>query len=333
MPKITERNGAIDGLRGYSAICIVMMHVLTNGEYTMSGFIFNTLIPSFADLVFLFMSISSFSMCCGYYEKITNRTISIVGFYSKRYKKILPFFAVLCVMDFIVSPSVDAIYEVFANLTLAFGFLPNVNMKVIGVGWFLGLVFVFYIGFPFFCYLINNKKRAFVTLACALVFNILCKVKFEAGRSNITYSFVFFVVGGLIYLYYDKLVDLKKRYRLSILISLFIVSAVFFLVSQHTIVILMLCALALSYAISGRSLVLDNVVTKFLGGISMEIYLSHMLVFRIIEKLRWTRPLNSELLSYFVVVILTVVGAIIFSLLIKKCLYQIERIVSKLKNR
>lgn len=96
------------------------------------------MIPSFNNFVFLFMTVSAFGMCCGYYGRIINNTISFSDFYGKRFKRIFPFFGVLVLLDIILSPSIDMLYEAFANLTLMFGFLPNAgNISVIGVGWFL----------------------------------------------------------------------------------------------------------------------------------------------------------------------------------------------------
>ena len=80
--------GAIDGLRAFAAIGIVLMHVLSNGGYELKGFVIQKLIPSFTDFVFLFMVISGFSMCCGYYEKIINNRLSLSDFYRKRFRKI-----------------------------------------------------------------------------------------------------------------------------------------------------------------------------------------------------------------------------------------------------
>jgi peptidoglycan/LPS O-acetylase OafA/YrhL len=79
-----ERYDNLDGLRAYAAIGIVMMHVLANSRYVVNGFLFSRMIPSFTDFTFLFMVISAFSMCCGYYEKskmeklILNISISVV---------------------------------------------------------------------------------------------------------------------------------------------------------------------------------------------------------------------------------------------------------------
>lgn len=113
-----ERYEGIDGLKAYAIFGIALMHVLANGEYGIGGFVFERLIPSFTNLVFLFMMVSGFGMCCGYYQKFKDQKIGVTDFYKKRYSKIWPYFALLCVLDFVMSPSKSALYEVFANLTL-----------------------------------------------------------------------------------------------------------------------------------------------------------------------------------------------------------------------
>ena len=60
-----DRYEGIDGLKAYAIIGIALMHVLANGEYGVGGFVFERLIPSFTNLVFLFMMVSGFGMCCG----------------------------------------------------------------------------------------------------------------------------------------------------------------------------------------------------------------------------------------------------------------------------
>ena len=102
---------------------------------------FERLIPSFTNLVFLFMMVSGFGMCCGYYQKIIDQKISIEDFYKKRYIKIWPYFALLCALDFIMSPSKESMFDVFANLTLCQGLLPNAKISVIGVSWTLAVIF------------------------------------------------------------------------------------------------------------------------------------------------------------------------------------------------
>ena len=171
-----DRYEGIDGLKAYAIIGIALMHVLANGEYGIGGFMFERLIPSFTNLVFLFMMVSGFGMCCGYYQKIIDQKISVEDFYKKRYIKIWPYFALLCALDFVISPSKESLFEVFANLTLCQGLLPNAKISVIGVSWTLAVIFVFYMLFPFFCFLIGNKKRAWgvaVAIGCVATTSML----------------------------------------------------------------------------------------------------------------------------------------------------------------
>ena len=91
--------GSIDGLRTAACIGIVMMHVASNSNYSLDGFLSESVIPSFTNFVFLFMAVSAFGMCCGYYEKVLGGQISFSDFYGKRFKKILPFFGILVLLD------------------------------------------------------------------------------------------------------------------------------------------------------------------------------------------------------------------------------------------
>ncbi len=86
-----ERYGAIDGLRAYAAIGVAIMHIKENG-YLISGFISEEVIGEFGNFVFLFMVISAFGMCCGYYGRINSNGIKLSDYYGKRFKKVLPFF-------------------------------------------------------------------------------------------------------------------------------------------------------------------------------------------------------------------------------------------------
>lgn len=73
-PSSSERYGALDGLRVYAAIGIVLMHVLSNiGVKPSENYMTETLIPWFTDFTLMFMVVSGFSLCCGYYDKVVER--------------------------------------------------------------------------------------------------------------------------------------------------------------------------------------------------------------------------------------------------------------------
>lgn len=313
--------GAIDGLRMIAAFGIAMMHIRANSNYEITGYVYNTIIPSFTDFVFLFMTISAFGMCCGYYEKILKGRVDFTEFYGKRFKKILPFFGTLVLLDIIMSPSVESLYEGFADLTLVFNFLQR-TISVIGVGWFLGLVFVFYLIFPFFCVLIENKRRAWMAFAVSLMYNFVCANYFDAGRSNILYSACFFLAGGLVYLYRGEIMKLNQWVALVIAGGAVVL---YYLIGGNAMMCLLVSCTLLIYAIIKRGGVLENRVTKFFSGISMEIYLSHMVIFRVVEKIKINRILGNGWLQYIFTVIIVISGTTTFAVAMQKIIGLVEK--------
>lgn len=311
--------GAIDGLRTFSCIGIALMHLKANNAYNISGYLYDTVVSSFTNFVFLFMVISAFGLCCGYYEKMVNNTIQLEDFYFKRYRKIFPFFAVLVLLDIAISPSVASLYEGFADLTLLFGFLPG-EISVIGVGWFLGLIFVFYMIFPFFCVLLKNRKRAWGVFLVALLLNHVCAAYFEVGRHNIAYSFCYLLAGGLVYLYREELERLSRDHCRAVLAGAIASVVLYYAIGGNTITMLFMSVMFLTYALGRTGGVLQNRFTKFFGAISMEVYLSHMVVFRAIEKLHINTVLGDGWAQYCVTAVTVLVGATVFSVAMKNIL-------------
>ena len=300
------------------------MHVLSNGGYELNHTLTN-IIESFTNLVFLFMIISSFSMCCGYYEKIKSNNFNLENFYIKRIQKIMPFFIFLIIIDVIYNHNLDSLFEGFANTTMFFGFLPN-SLNVIGVGWFLGLIFIFYMIFPFFVFLFSNKKRAWFVSFVALLMNLISVIYFKISRVNMFYSFAYFCVGRLIYLYKDKITNhISKNKYVYLFLTIIFICLYYFIPSNEFLInieMLIMFSLLICYAISNNIKVLDNKFVSFISDISLEIYLSHMLIFRIIEKLQLINICKNEYISYIIVCCICFVGTIslakIFNIFLKK---------------
>jgi len=321
--------------------------ILANGKYEASGFVFDQLIPSFTNLVFLFMMVSGFGMCCGYYQKIVDQKISVEDFYKKRYIKIWPYFALLCALDFVISPSKESLFEVFANLTLCQGLLPNAKISVIGVSWTLAVIFVFYLLFPFFCFLLENKKRAWSAFVCAAIYNFVCSIYFFDEnhiadrvtvnfneRSNILYSAVYFIAGGLIFLYRKELAEFASKHKVIAGAILLIASAAYFALGSSTLTMLFFCVAALVYTLGcKRGGVLVNPVAKFLGGISFEIYLCHMVIYRVLEKLHLVHLFENDLLAYIFTAVAVICGSIVFSVCAKWFLNKVETFLKERVRR
>lgn len=319
--------GALNGLRMIAALGIVLFHIKATTEYQITGYAYEKVITSFSNFVFLFMIISAFSMCCGYYDKILNNQLSFSKFYSKRFKKILPFYSIIVLLEIITSPSIASLYEGFADFTLLFGFLPDtLSFSVVGVGWFLGLIFVFYLVFPFFCVLLENKRRAWIAFAISLIYNFACINYFHVGKSNILYSACFFLAGGLIYLYRDKIEKINQWLAL-----LFVVVSIvsYYVFGRNIYLCLLVCITLLIYAVTTKGKILNNSVTKFFSNISLEIYLSHMAMFRIIEKINLVYLFGDGWLQYAITSIIVFCCATAFAFVMHKL---IEFVICKTEN-
>lgn len=325
-----DRYNSLDGLRAYAAVGIVAMHVLANMSTPPScGYITSTLIPWFTDFTLLFMLVSGFSLSCGYFNRIANGEITPSLFYSKRYARILPFFAIMCILDVVVSPGLRQLYELFADLTLCFGLLPDVEISVIGVGWFIGVVFVYYMLFPFIVFLQQTPQRALATLFLSIVMVMVVVFYSESadkfGRTNIVYCLPLFLSGGIVYLFRHAIKNYIQRHKLLSATLLVIVTACFLYSMDYLIIneftrliselILFVCWLCV--AIGADWKLLSNRIASYLGEISLEIYLCHMLFFRVLEMAGINRYIENSITLYLVTFAGVMLLSVIFSHLIK----------------
>lgn len=317
-----NRYNSLDGVRSIMCIAIVAMHVLANISVKPSFNIIVNVISYFGNFTLLFMIVSAFGMCCGYYDKFKSNKISLNDFYKKRYIRILPFYAILLLIAFVLEPNLCNLYELFTCLTLSQSLLPNHNISIVGVGWFLSVVFVFYMFFPFYIFLLDNKKRAWLVLGVVIILNFLCVYYYSSsklvlkdiGRLNFIFDLPYFVVGGILYLYRYNIRSLEKYKRIWGVCTICI-TVLFFCIETHHYYIHFFLELfffisIMIYAImeSGKSL-LNNKLMHFLSNISLEIYLCHMMCFRLVEKLHIDIIFNNDI-CYFLSLFLTLCLAI-----------------------
>jgi len=315
----------IDFLRTFSCIGIIMLHMVANNSYTLSD-TFKDVTTSFTSLVFLFMAISAFGLCVGYYEKVDNSKIDWKDFYKKRYLKILPFFSLLVFIDVIISRTSSSLIEGITDLTLLFGLFPN-NISVIGVGWFLGVVFAFYFIFPFFCSLLSNRTFTWFSFGVSILLNYFCETYYNIGKNNIIYCLPYFFVGGLIFLYNDYIKKIK--WYLFLPITFASIAAYYILGTSLFTNIIVIASLIIQAIITPINS--DNLISSifiFVSNVSMEIYLSHMLIFRIFEKLNLNIVLGNGPIQYCVTVLSVLLCTIAFAFVAHKTIdYIISRLI------
>ena len=318
----------IDALRSFGCLAIIAWHVKANTNFNGGGVLTERLIPSFDYLVYLFMIISGFGMCNGYYQKLKDGNYDLNKFYSRRYKKTVPFFSILIIVNCILEFNRENIFEGLMEITMLFGFLPNNSLSVIGVAWTLGAIFAFYIIFPFVVFLLNDKRKGIISLIVTLGITYMCQSyfmteKFVTSNFTMRHSFLFclpyFLSGGLIYLYRNELSATVNLHKRAVLLGC-VILAVGYLLSPDEIggfdmivpKTLILYSAMVCAVLGEQNKWLSNRFTKFISEISMEMYLAHMVVFRVVEKLHIEKVCDNAILryviTYFMVVLLLVVG-------------------------
>lgn len=317
----------IDALRSFGCLAIIAWHVKANTNFN-GGVLTERIIPSFDYLVYLFMIISGFGMCNGYYQKLKDGNYDLNKFYSRRYKKTVPFFLILIIVNCILEFNRENIFEGLMEITMLFGFLPNNSLSVIGVAWTLGAIFAFYIIFPFVVFLLNDKRKGIISLIVTLGITYMCQSyfmteKFVTSNFTMRHSFLFclpyFLSGGLIYLYRNELSATVNLHKRAVLLGC-VILAVGYLLSPDEIggfdmivpKTLILYSAMVCAVLGEQNKWLSNRFTKFISEISMEMYLAHMVVFRVVEKLHIEKVCDNAILryviTYFMVVLLLVVG-------------------------
>lgn len=138
----------------------------------------------------------------------------------------------------------------------------------------------------------------------------------------------YFLTGGILYLYRTAISSFASRsykgcpYGAGILFSVLLYTVAFFVfpvVRSLPLSSLLLYALWVVYAVAGCGTgVLDNRFTHFISGISMEIYLCHMMFFRVVEKLHIERWIQDNDLHYWIVCMGVLSAAVCFSCVWKR---------------
>ena len=151
-----------------------------------------------------------------------------------------------------------------------------------------------------------------------------------SARTNILYCAMFFFAGGLIYLYREDLAGLLKNCKWIFFTVCALVILCFYGVDQSVYTMLILFSLMLVCGIGiDRE---TNWFVKFISSISMEIYLCHMAIFRVIEKAKLLHLYSSDVLSYLTAAVLTIVGAVLFASAAKRGIELLGEISGRVRK-
>ena len=222
--------------------------------------------------------------------------------------------------------------------TMLFGFLPNNTLSTIGVAWTLGAIFAFYIIFPFIVFLLYSPKRGIVSFVISLVITYMCQCYFMTERfvtenfvmrHSFLYCLPYFLIGGIVYLYKDEIERFVNQFKvislcvvLALTVGYYITPDVINSINIVVIKTLILYTGWLGLALGYDNRLMNNKFTNYISNLSMEIYLSHMVAFRIVEKIgimeRIESPVIRYMTTYLLLVMLLVMGLTIYRKAINK---------------
>lgn len=119
-----------------------------------------------------FIGVDIFFFLSGYYLCLSFKTHSIIEFYKRRYRRIIPMFLLLATIMSILNYYTYngiTIFEVIENLTTISYYTPSSNF----VDWYLSSLFVFYLIFPLLWLLMSNKwNLLFLCIILISVFSV-----------------------------------------------------------------------------------------------------------------------------------------------------------------
>ena len=93
---------------------------------------------------------------------------------------------------------------------------------------------------------------------------------------------------------------------------------------------LLVFTLWLVYAIGSADFMLNNRIVRYLSGISMEVYLAHMVVFRAVEKAHFESYIGQGDALYIATSLLTIIGVVCFAHVMKY--YVLKPVVKRIEK-
>lgn len=284
----------INGLRAYAVAFVVLFHFNILGFN--GGFVG----------VDIFFVISGFLMTKIIVSGIEKKSFSFLKFYLSRANRIIPALVALCLTIaaigwFTLSPQEYKDFGKHAATSLSF--ISNVQYlresgyfdvasheKLLLHTWSLSVEWQFYILLPIFLYFIHKIYRSKTALTISFIVLLLISFTLSIIVSQINPSAAFYLlptrawemmVGGLIYLFFNKTIFTKKV-SISIELVGFVLifsSVAFFstttLWPSYNALIPVVGTFLVLLAANNNSLFTNNKIAQFLGNTSYSIYLWH----------------------------------------------------------
>lgn len=302
-----NRISTIDGLRGYLAIFVFMLHYVISYYWHITGkweYPPQTFLVNLAEAsVVMFFYISGYLF---FRKIIKNDTLNIKSFYIKRFFRIVPvYYASLILIifimfykqDFIIHESIikliEHILEWFAFLQVEINKFNDVIYINSGITWTLRYEILFYLAIPLLFILIKKAKIIFILLFVYMLYLAIFpkEINLKFFWMNSLYFVLFFM--GYVFVHLED--RFKKLYNfdnnvISTVIALLLLTEIISFKNSYGVLQFLILGIVFALIILGNSFfgILNLNFSRTLGEISYSIYVIHGIIlymtFKIILK-------------------------------------------------
>lgn len=249
----------------------------------------------------IFFAISGFSLCCGYFHRLSQPT-ELSRFYLRRYLRIAPLFylvlAAWMARRLYFGWPLPTVGDLLLNMSFLFSFVPGKQESLVAAGWSIGIEMAFYAAFPLLIILLKNVRTAAVGFVITFLLSIAGSLYLHSLDLHRTFDWMNpetqlpFFVAGILCFHIFRWIETNRpdQKRMIALILLIGSPAALWLTGRWGLGInvgkwsfdryyigLLVMPLVLAFALYPLRL-LVNPVTVYIGKISYGIYLMHPFV-------------------------------------------------------
>lgn len=306
-----NKYASIEGLRGLSAILVIIHHSFISWGYFQIGIIWRkdsfihmvdkTVPEKVVNALTLLgdIGVCFFFMITGFlfYDKLikSKGKYDPYKFYIKRFFRIVPVYYFVILLVFITVfltglPKFESLKQEIYSFSswLTFGILEietisslmSGSLLIAGVVWTLAIEWIFYTFIPVLSVFTKNKKTSILFVFIVFVGCFLTSCSYENFNSDITFPFAFGMLSSLFVNYYkSKIFDMKKS-LFSVVALIFFWNIVFEDYYEISYIHYLIMGLFFILISNGNTIfgILSSKIFIMLGKISYSIYLVHGLV-------------------------------------------------------
>ncbi len=313
--KITDYRKDIDGLRAIAVMAVILFHL---------GFLPNGYLG-----VDVFFAISGYLITKIAYNDVLGNQFSILGFYLRRIRRIIPLvlftsLTALIIGLFVMLPDdfENLCQSVFATNVFANNILLLITSgnywaianeyKPLMHTWSLGIEEQFYLIFPLL-FILLDKKRSRLILPVLFILALISLLLFVFSTNpadkfySIQFRFFELSFGGIGYIICkDRLINARYKVLMTLFL-LFILLFDFHLIAEIKLILVVLFSIGLLISDNKNkigSLFLENKIMVGIGKISFSLYMWHQIVLAYMRYCFVDKPGVIESIYFFVIIFL-----------------------------